>query len=88
MQYSVMEHLRRSSLPGVHRKKADPTSTGYTPLKLSLEDTRSVEAVCEQLRDYYKAQLEANPLAIPAWKLVSSIRRCIANPAQVLGRLV
>jgi uncharacterized protein DUF2800 len=53
-----------------------------------LETVVRVEAVCSQIRDYYKAQLEADPTCVPGWKLQSSLRRWVPNPAAALERLI
>jgi hypothetical protein len=53
-----------------------------------LETVARVEAVCEEIRAHYKAQLESDPLSIPGWKLQSSVRRWIPYPQQALERLI
>jgi hypothetical protein len=53
-----------------------------------LETVARVEAVCEEIRAHYKAQLEADPAAVPGWRLQSSVRRWIPNPQQALERLI
>src|SRR5262249_20326588 len=49
-----------------------------------LETVMSVEAVCDEIKSHYKAQLEADPACVPGWKLISSVRRWIPNPQQAL----
>jgi Protein of unknown function (DUF2800) len=53
-----------------------------------LETVARVEAVCEEIRTHYKAQLEVDPLSIPGWRLQSSVRRWIPQPQQALERLI
>jgi hypothetical protein len=61
--------------------------TGIDAARL-LETVKRVEAVCEEIRAHYKAQLESDPLSIPGWKLQSSVRRWIPQPAQALERSI
>jgi uncharacterized protein DUF2800 len=53
-----------------------------------LEMVTRVEAVCEEIRAHYKGQLEAEPLSIPGWKLISSTRRWIPRPQEALEQLI
>jgi hypothetical protein len=62
-----------------------PTGTDAARL---LETVARVEAVCEEIRAHYKAQLEADPTCVPGWRLQSSVRRWIPNPQQALERLI
>jgi hypothetical protein len=53
-----------------------------------LETVERVEAVCEQIKSHYKAQLESDPLSVPGWRLQSSVRRWIPHPEQALENLI
>jgi hypothetical protein len=66
---------------------AEELPTGSDASRL-LETVVRVEAVCSQIRDYYKAQLENDPACVPGWRLQSSTRRWIPNPQQAFERLI
>jgi hypothetical protein len=53
-----------------------------------LETVIRVETVCEEIKSFYKAQLEADPACVPGWRLQSSVRRWIPNPQAALERLI
>jgi uncharacterized protein DUF2800 len=53
-----------------------------------LETVIRVEAVCDEIKAHYKAQLEADPKCVPGWRLQSSMRRWIPNPQQALEHLI
>ena len=53
-----------------------------------LETVMRVEAVCEEIKAHYKAQLAANPGCVPGWRLQSSIQHWIPHPHQALERLI
>jgi hypothetical protein len=53
-----------------------------------LETITRVEAVCEEIKAHYKAQLAADPECVPGWRLQSSVRRWIPHPQQALERLI
>jgi hypothetical protein len=62
-----------------------PTGTDAARL---LETVARVEAVCDEIKTHYKAQLEADPTCVPGWRLQSSVRRWIPYPQQALERLI
>jgi uncharacterized protein DUF2800 len=66
---------------------AQELPTGADAARL-LETVLRVEAVCSEIRDFYKAQLEADPACVLGWRLVFSVRRWIPDPAAALERLI
>src|SRR5206468_3069233 len=53
-----------------------------------LEMVARVEAVCDQIKAHYKAQLETDSSCVPGWRLQSSSRRWIPHPEQAFERLI
>jgi Protein of unknown function (DUF2800) len=83
---SLICPARRQEAGGLAVRAVElPTGTDAARL---LETVARVEAVCDEIKTHYKAQLEADPTCVPGWRLQSSVRRWIPYPQQALERLI